>query len=272
MLKFSRKFSPLFIFPLTLLLVIFLAAPWVTAKKAEKEKPIPQPWEIKGIVAALNDTDAAVRLFAARALEQYKLDNPKSLIDASNKENNQESYNKLVQQLREQLSSTDKDEQEKNTSRAATATALGNMQAKEVAKDVALLLKNSDYGVRDSAADALGNMQAKEYAKDVVLLLKDSESYVRDSAATALGNMQAKEYAKDVALLLKDSESYVRNSAATALGNMQAKEYAKDVALLLKDSESYVRNSAADALGNMQAKEYAKDVALLLKDSDTSVR
>jgi hypothetical protein len=60
MLKFSRKFSPLFIFPLTLLLVIFLAAPWVSAKEAEKEKPIPQPWEIKGIVAALNDPSAGV--------------------------------------------------------------------------------------------------------------------------------------------------------------------------------------------------------------------
>jgi HEAT repeat protein len=272
MLKFSRKFSPLFIFPLTLLLVIFLAAPWVSAKEAEKEKPIPQPWEIKGIVAALNDPYAGVRLAAADKLGEYKLDNPKSLIDASNKGNNQESYNKLVQQLREQLSSTDKDEQEKNTSRQAAASALGNMQAKEIAKDVALLLKNSDTSIRDSAASALGNMQAKEFAKDVALLLKNSDTSIRNSAASALGNMQAKEFAKEVFLLLKDSNSDVRSSAASALGNMQAKEFAKDVALLLKDSDEQVRRSAAEALGNMQAKEVAKDVALLLKDSDEQVR
>ncbi|WP_245912330.1 HEAT repeat domain-containing protein, partial [Brunnivagina elsteri] len=94
-------------------------------------------------------------------------------------------------------------------------------------------------------------MQAKEYAKDVALLLKDSDTSVRDSAAKALGNMQAKEYAKDVALLLKDSNYSVRDSAADALGNMQAKEYAKDVALLLKNSDTSVRNSAARALAKL---------------------
>ncbi|GAB1543892.1 hypothetical protein NUACC21_65680 [Scytonema sp. NUACC21] len=155
---------------------------------------------------------------------------------------------------------------------AFAAEALGQMQAKDIAKDVAALLKDSDISVRYAAAEALGQMQAKDIAKDVAALLKDSDTFVRRAAAQALGRIQAKDFAKDVAALLKNSDISVRRAAAEALGKMQAKDFAKDVAALLKDSDTFVRSAAAQALGQMPAKDFAKDVAALLKDSDTFVR
>ncbi|AHJ27679.1 HEAT repeat domain-containing protein [Nodularia spumigena] len=230
--------------------------PWVSA--TEKPKPKPEAWQINGIVAALTDPIPEVRAKAAEHLQEYQLDNPKSQI---------KNYDELVKKLAEQLQ--DKDSA---VSRSAAAEALGQMQAKEVVPQLALLLKDSETYVRRAAAQALGQMQAKEQAPQVALLLKDSDPDVRYAAAQALGQMQAKEVVPQVALLLKDSDWNVRNAAAQALGQMQAKEVVPQVALLLKDSDPNVRRAAAYALGQMQAKEVVPQVALLLKDSDWNVR
>ncbi|KAB8316033.1 HEAT repeat domain-containing protein, partial [Tolypothrix campylonemoides VB511288] len=177
MLKTARKTrkSPFFLFPFTFVLVLLLSLPWVNAKEAPKPKP--QNWEMNGIVAALADSDARVRLKAAEKLAEYQLDDPKSLI---------KKYKVDVDKLGKQLE--DKD----SVSRNAAASALGQMQAKEYAPKVAELLKDSNSNVRYAAANALGQMQAKEYAPKVVELLKDSDWNVRYAAANALGQMQAK--------------------------------------------------------------------------------
>jgi hypothetical protein len=64
----------------------------VSAKEAPKPKP--QPWEIKGFVAALVDPHAKVRLQAASKLGEYQLDDPKSQI---------KNYKDLVEQFAKQL-------------------------------------------------------------------------------------------------------------------------------------------------------------------------
>ncbi|MEA5608256.1 HEAT repeat domain-containing protein, partial [Nodularia spumigena] len=125
--------------------------PWVSA--TEKPKPKPEAWQINGIVAALTDPIPEVRAKAAEHLQEYQLDNPKSQI---------KNYDELVKKLAEQLQ--DKDSA---VSRNAAAQALGQMQAKEVVPQVALLLKDSDWNVRNAAAQALGQMQAKEQAPQV---------------------------------------------------------------------------------------------------------
>ncbi len=252
----------LLLFLLTCLLTLILSLNWVNAK--EPEKPTPKDWEIKGIVAALADPYAGVRLAAADKLGKYQLDHPQQQIP---------NYQDIVKRLVKQLSPPEKEEQdEKNLSRRAAADALGQMQAKDYAANVAALLKDSDINVRRAAAEALGQMQAKDYAANVAALLKDSDINVRRAAAYALGQMQAKDIAAKVAALLKDSNSDIRSAAAYALGQMQAKDYAANVAALLKDSNSIVRYTAAEALGQMQAKDYAANVAALLKDSDINVR
>ncbi|MEH1844061.1 MAG: HEAT repeat domain-containing protein [Nostoc sp.] len=250
----TNKRSLFFLFCFTLLLTFLLSLPWVNAE----EKPKPEAWQINGFVAALKDPIPEVRATATQYLQGYQLDNFKSRI---------KNYDELVKQFVKQ--SQDKDSA---VSRKAAAQALGQMQAKEQAPQVALLLKDSDSGVRNAAAQALKQMQAKEVVPQVALLLKDSDSGVRNAAVQALKQMQVKEVVPQVALLLKDSDSGVRNAAAQALGQMQAKEQAPQVALLLKDSDIFVRSAAVQVLKQMQAKEVVPQVALLLKDSDLRVR
>ena len=196
----TRKLSAFFLFPFTLLLTLLLSLPWVSAK--EPPKPKPQDWEIKGIVAALVDPHAEVRLAAANKLGEYQLDDPKSRI---------KNYKDLVEQFAKQL------EDKEPVARSAAAEALGQMQAKEYAPKLVELLKDSEPYVRRAAAEALGQMQAKEHAPKLVELFKDSEPYVRRAAAEALGQMQAKEHAPKLVELLKDSDSDVRSAAAEAL-------------------------------------------------------
>ncbi|NMG07905.1 HEAT repeat domain-containing protein [Brasilonema sp. UFV-L1] len=250
-----RKLSPIFLFPFTVFLVLLLSLPWVNAKEAPKPKP--QDWEIKGIVAALRDPGANVRLKAADKLALYQLDNPNSLI---------QNYKDVVDELGKQLE--DKDAVSLN----AAAVALGQMQAKDYTSKIAELLKNSDINVRSAAAAALGQMQAREYASTLVELLKDSDINVRNAAVEALGQMQATEVAPTVVELLKNSDVSVRNAAVEALGQIQATEYTSTLVELLKDSDISVRNAAAEALGQMQAKEVAPTLVELLKDSNISVQ
>ncbi|MEH2054890.1 MAG: HEAT repeat domain-containing protein [Nostoc sp.] len=251
--RHTRK--PLFfLFCFTLLLTLFLCLPWVNAE----EKPKLEAWQINGFVAALKDPIPEVRAKAAEHLGEYQLDNPKTQI---------KNYDELVKQFVKQLH--DKDSA---VSRQTAAQALGQMQAKEQAPQVVLLLKDSDPDVRNAAAQALGQMQAKEVVPQIVLLLKDSDPDVRNAAIQALGQMQAKEVVPQIVLLLKDSDLNVRGAAIQALGQMQAKEVVPQIVLLLKDSSWYVREAAAQALGQMQAKEQAPQLALLLKDSDSGIR
>ena len=176
------KLAPIWVFLVTFLLIISLSLPWVSAQEKSKPKPKPKDWEINGIVAALKDPYAGVRLQAANKLGEYKLDEPKKQIP---------NYQDVVKLLVEQLSPPDKDDkQEKTLSRRAAARALGEMKAKEIAPQIALLLKDSQSYVRNSAATALGGMKAKEFAPQIALLLKDSDSDVRYSAATALPKLE----------------------------------------------------------------------------------
>ncbi|MEH1859924.1 MAG: HEAT repeat domain-containing protein, partial [Nostoc sp.] len=210
--RHTSKRSLFFLFCFTLLLTFLLSLPWVNAE----EKPKPEVWQINGFVAALKDPIPEVRATATENLQGYQLDNFKSQI--------KNYYDELVKQFVKQ--SQDKDSA---VSRYAAAQALGQMQAKEQAAQVALLLKDSDSDIRKAAAQALGQMQAKEQAAQVALLLKDSDRNLRYAAAQALGQMQAKEQAAQVALLLKDSDRNLRYAAAQALGQMQAKEQAAQV-------------------------------------------
>ncbi|MHC5767093.1 MAG: HEAT repeat domain-containing protein [Nostoc sp.] len=235
--RHTNKRSLFFLFWFTLLLTLFLSLPWVNAE----EKPKPEVWQINGIVAALKDPIPKVRATATQNLQEYQLDNPKTQI---------KNYDELVKQFAKQLQ--DKDSA---VSRKAAAEALGQMQVKEQAPQVAKLLIDSDSGVRSAAAQALGQMQVKEQAPQVAKLLIDSDSGVRSATAEALGQMQAKEQALQVAKLLIDSDSGVRSAAAQALGQMQAKEVVPQVVQLLKNPDGGVRGAAIQALGQMQAKE-----------------
>ncbi|WP_445631123.1 HEAT repeat domain-containing protein [Nostoc sp. DSM 114167] len=273
----KKRSSLFFIFPLTLLLTLLLALPWVSAK--EQPKPEPEAWQINGIVAALDDRYDEVKSYTFNKLAEYDLKDLKSL-------------GKKPEDIAQKAAKILKDKTVDPSVRFSAAVALGNMGevAKPYLKDILNILKDKtvDPSVRSGAAVALGNLGevAKPYLKDILDILKDKtvDSNVRSGAAVALGNLGevAKPYLKDILDILKDKtvDSNVRSGAAVALENLgeAAKPYVKDILDILKDKtvDSNVRSGAAEALGNLgeAAKPYLKDILDILKDKtfDSNVR
>ncbi|WP_424100229.1 HEAT repeat domain-containing protein [Moorena producens] len=286
---------------LALLVAVLLI---VNGSHAEEKKPELESWQLKGIVAALDDPDPLVWAEALDKLSEYELKQLKHPIEIPKHR---------IDQIAELLIYENQDKSIQSIVRASAASALGNMgpAASEYAPQIAKLLTDSHSWVRSSAAKALGQMGAapSQYAPQIAKLF-DSDSWVRSSAAKALGEMgaAASEYAPQIAKLLTDSDSWVSGSAAKALGQMgvakdyvpqivkrlthsdfkvrygaesalgqmaaAASEVAPQIAKLLTHSESYVRSSAVSALGQMgaAASEVAPQIAKLLTDSDSDVR
>ncbi|MEH2352053.1 HEAT repeat domain-containing protein [Nostoc sp.] len=274
-LHIIKKRSPFFLFPFILLLTLFLALPWVSAK--EQPKPKPEAWQINGIVAALNDGYDKVKTLAFENFNKYDLKNLKLVVQKP-------------EDIAQKVFNILKDKTVDPYVRFIAAEALGNLgeAAKPYVKDTLDFLKDKsvDPRVRFIAAEALGNLgeAAKPYIKDILDILKDKsvDPSVRSSAAVVLGNLgeAAKPYVKDIADILKDKsvDPSVRSSAAVALGNLgeAAKPYVKDILDFLKDKfvDSYVRSSAAKALENLgeAAKPYVKDILDFLKDKSVDPR
>ena len=267
----TRKLSPFFLFPFTLLLTLLLFLPWVNAKEAPKPKP--QPWQIDGIVAAIDDSYDEVKVYAFGKLAEYKSQDLKSVLKKSED---------IARKAAEIL----KDKKEDVTARVSAARALGNLgeAAKPYLKDLLDILKDEqDYtDPRISAAQALGNLgqAAQPYVKDLADILKDDKVHpnARVSAAQALGNLgeAAKPYVKDLLDILKDEQDYpyLRVSAAQALGKLEeaAKPYVTYLADILRDEKvnAYLRGDAAQALCNLgeAAKPYVKDILDFLKNKE----
>ena len=265
----TRKPSPFFLFPFTLLLTLLLCLPWVNAQKPAN--PQPQPWHINGIVAALDDSQDKVKGYAFDKLAQYK---PQDLTLAVQKP--EDIAGKAANILKNQKVNV--------SVRSSAAVALGNLgeAAQPYIKDILNFLKDEQVNVyvRGSAAQALGNLgqAAQPYLKDILNFIKDEKVnvYVRGSAAVAFGNLgkTAQPYHKDIADILKDkkAEAYVRGSAAVALGKLgaSAQPYLQDILHFLKDEDVdvYFRGFAAQALGNLGeiTPPYLQEVADILKD------
>ncbi|GET42481.1 HEAT repeat domain-containing protein [Microseira wollei] len=269
----TRKLSRFLLVPFTFFLTLLLSLSWVTAKEAPKPKP--QPWEIDGIVAALDDGYDIVKGYAFQQLAKYESQDLKSVL-------------KKPEDIAQKAANILKDENANADVRSNAAVALGNLgeAAKPYVKDILDFLKdeNANASVRSNAAVALGNLgeAAKPYVKDIANILKNENAkvIVRSYAAQALGNLgeAAKPYVKDIANILKNEKvnASVRGGAAQALGNLgeAAKPYVKDILNILKDEKvnASVRGGAAQALGNLgeAAKPYVKDILNILKDENAN--
>ncbi|MFB2976457.1 HEAT repeat domain-containing protein, partial [Microseira sp. BLCC-F43] len=160
----TRKLSRFFLFPFTLFLTLLLTLSWVNAKEAPKPKP--QPWQIDGILAALDDGYDIVKRYAFEQLLKYESQDLKSVL-------------KKPEDIAQKAADFLKDENADVNVRRSAAQALGNLgeAAKPYVKDILDFLKdeNADVNVRRSAAQALGNLgeAAKPYVKDILDFLKD---------------------------------------------------------------------------------------------------
>ncbi|WP_293083523.1 HEAT repeat domain-containing protein, partial [Moorena sp. SIO3H5] len=197
--------------------------------------PEPELWQLKGIVAALDDPDPEVWVKAFEKLSNYKLDQLKPPLEIPKE---------TIDKIADLLSYENQDKSIQSIVRGSALKALGQMgaAASESAPQILPLLTHSDSDVRFNASSTLGEMgaAAKDYAPQIAKLLTDSDTNVRDSVASALESMgAAKDYAPQIAKLLTDSDSDVRGRAASTLGQMgaAASEYAPQIAKLLTDSE-----------------------------------
>ncbi|MCP2732510.1 HEAT repeat domain-containing protein, partial [Limnofasciculus baicalensis] len=218
--------KPFILFPLTLCLTLLLCLPWVSAK----QPPKPQPWQIEGIVAALEDSYTQVKEYAFGKLAGYDSQDLKSVL-------------KKPEDIAQKAINILKDEKVDSSIRGRAAAALGNLgeAGAKYAPDILNILKDEkvDSYIRRSAAEALGNLgeAGAKYAPDILNILKDEkvEPNIRGSAAYALGNLgeAGAKYAPDILNILKDEkvDSYIRRSAAAALGNLgeAGAKYAPDI-------------------------------------------
>ncbi|NES81029.1 MAG: HEAT repeat domain-containing protein, partial [Moorea sp. SIO2B7] len=269
---FNTSITQCLCYFLALLVAVLLI---VNGSHAEEKKPELESWQLKGIVAALDDHDPLVWAEALNKLSSYKLDQLKPPIEISNDR---------IHQIAELLTYDHETEHDRKSVQsrvhASAAKALGEIgpAAYKYAPQISELLTDSNSYVLASAAYALGQMgaPASEYASQIAKLLKDSDRNVSRSAAKALRQMGvAKDYAPQIAKRLTDLDSDVRSSAAEALGQMGvAKDYASQILPLLTHSDWNVRYTAAYALGQMgaAASEYFPQILLLLTHSDWNVR
>ena len=241
---------------------VFLGNSVIDVLSDLKKDSIQKDWQLKGLMAGLNDSSAIVK---AKSLDRFgEASWPRQLPDS------------ILELITWQIDTT-----EKSLLTSINRTLLTQDYLSDtILKQIALLLKDSDSNVRRSAADALGRQEDLSDAilKQITLLLKDSDFYVRRSAADALGQQEGLSEAilKQIALLFKDSDRDVRRFAVDALGQQEglSDTYLKQIVLLLKDSDRDVLSSAADALGQQEGLSEAilKQIALLFKDSDRNVR
>ncbi|AOX01123.1 hypothetical protein BJP34_18235 [Moorena producens PAL-8-15-08-1] len=239
----------------------------------EETKPETELWQLKGIVAALDDPDPEVWVKAFDKLSRYDLEQLKPPLEIPKDR---------IEQIVGCLGYENQTKSVQSKVRASAAQALGEMgaAATQYAPQIGQLLTDSDSDVRAKAASALGNMgaAASEYIPQIAKLLTDSDSDVHVSATYALGKMgaAATQYAPQIVERLTDSDLSARLSAASALGQMGAtnKDIAPQILPLLTHSDSYVSDSAAYALGQMgaAASKYVPQILPLLTNSDRNVR
>ena len=143
----SRKpFLSLLPFLCLTLLLLFCFTGWVNAKEA---KPKLQPWQISGILAALDDSYPKVQGYALGQLAKYDSKDVKAAF-------------KNPEEIAKKAATLLQDKTQDPTVRVSAAVALGNLgdAAKPYIKDIVNILqdKTQDPTVRVSAAGALGNL------------------------------------------------------------------------------------------------------------------
>ncbi|MDF5723755.1 MAG: HEAT repeat domain-containing protein [Rhizonema sp. PD37] len=121
--------SPIFLFLLTFLLIVFFSLSWVNAEEAPKPKP--QPWQIDGIIAALDDGKPEVKKLALDKLAKYESQDLKAVLKKP-----EDIARKAVNLLKDK--SVDSDV------RSSAAQALGNIRKLEF-NEVVIILNNAYY-------------------------------------------------------------------------------------------------------------------------------
>jgi HEAT repeat protein len=220
------------------------------------DKVSPQPWQERGLRAALADASPEVHALAVGFIVERKW------------------VTRFLgfTELRHMLQSPER----YSPNMVLVGLAQFGPEAALCAGEILPLLHHEAEWTRQATAEALGQMgrEVVPHAKEIVPLLRDQESLVRDAAVQALGRLGSLDAAAVVPLLqplLADTASAAERAAAKREGHFGASSPTNE----LVTKQDRLRRCAVQALGRMGAAGAPLAAPLLqplLQDADEDVQ
>lgn len=156
--------------------------------------------------------------------------------------------------------------------RAASAQALGELQAAEAVAPIAALFNDAATHVVRSSVLALIAIGTDAATTNLIDALKLAYPDVRAQAAAGLGQLQARHALAALIETLDDAEPRVGAAAAIALGILSDEQASKPLAAKLASDVVELRMACAKALGSTQGRAAVKGLVASLGDRNPGIR
>jgi HEAT repeat protein len=202
---------------------------------------------VEPMIAALNDENENVRIFAADVLGEIK---------------DSRAVEPLITALRD----------ENVEVREKTVSALGKIKHPRVLEFLIGALKDENSKVRVKAVEVLGEMKDPRVVEPLVAALNDENEKVRMLTAEVLGETKDPRVVEPLIIALNDENSEVRVKTLEALGKMKDSRALEPLIAALNDKSNDVRVASVKALGQMKDPRAAEDLIAKFKTRSESLR
>lgn len=152
------------------------------------------------------------------------------------------------------------------------AWALGQIEDAGSVDALQAVLSDPDHELREKAVWALGQIEDSKSVAALVGVLHDADPDVRSQAAWALGQIGSKDAVQGLSGAVSDTSAHMRSQVAWALGQISDAGAVPALSKLAKDPNADVRKQAVWALGQIESKSSIGVLGDALKDSDADVR
>jgi HEAT repeat protein len=208
-------------------------------------------------IAALDDADDDVRIFAAEAAIRLRALEASDIVvgwlNAPNPRLRREACAvtralpnpRAVPALARTLGDSDPEV------RVAAADALGHQRSADAVAPLLGRLDDSTPAVRIALVGALARLGDPRAVVPLVGKVEDSSADVRQAVARALGDLGDARASSALVLALRDQSAEVQREALIALGRLQATDAVDAIAPFVSERSSALRGSALEALGRM---------------------
>jgi HEAT repeat protein/beta-lactamase regulating signal transducer with metallopeptidase domain len=256
--KLSRKTSAWAVAPRVAVGPLMSATPRAYSTE-QRSRDSTNSVAVPALIAALRDTDAAVRRAAAQSLGQLGDSRAVSpLVDAL-KDGDTEvrcnalqalaSLNAHVPTAALQLAFKDRDAAIRKNAVQLATSGDEDTRDQQLVGPITELLKDPDADVRQAAAEALGQFGLTQAPAGLLDATRDKSADVRQASVESLGEIHDPHAVPALKSLLSDPSSDVREAAVEALSEIRDRAALDALIQALKASDPVVRRHAAEALG-----------------------
>ncbi len=130
------------------------------------------------------------------------------------------------------------------------------------------LLSDSAPDIRAAAIDALGRLDWKDAAHEVAELLADDSACVREAAARVVARLGYKDAQDSLVRCLRDDDPVVRRTAIESLVALDLHDSAQALAEAIRDTDHRVIMAAIESLVDLHETEVMKQKALKMLQSE----